>query len=42
MSNDREKMIYGSLDSSYQDASNGIKFMSLMLIVNELFVLLLL
>jgi len=35
-------MIYGSLDSSHQDASNGSKFMPLMLIVNELFVLLLL
>ena len=32
-------MIYGSLDSSHQDASNGSKFMPLMLIVNELFVL---
>ena len=29
MSNDREKMIYGSLDSSHQDASNGSKFISL-------------
>ena len=42
ISNDRRKMIYGSLDSSHQDASNGSKFMPLMLIVNELFVLLLL
>ena len=30
-------MIYGSLDSSHQDASNGNKFMSLALIVSKLF-----
>ena len=30
-------MIYGSLDSSHKDASNDSKFMSLMLIVSELF-----
>ena len=30
-------MIYGSLDLSHQDASNGNKFISLMLIVSELF-----
>ena len=30
-------MIYGSLDSSHQDASNGNKFMPLKLIVSELF-----